>query len=185
MHTSQCNPFSFEEIGIWKLPNLLSDDFDESLIHSNEEVRCPTLEDPATSFGELYTQEKVRFLTSTCTNFTAGQSKHKQTSGASSFASFLMVEFREEDAIAAAAAASTAWASLCLFSFLPRFLASLTSRRNWFTKIRSHFLLLKASSSRERFWTTFAINFSARKKKRFQEINETTAALMGKFHALC
>jgi hypothetical protein len=31
---------------------LLLDDFNESL------VRCPTLEDPATSFGEFYTQEK-------------------------------------------------------------------------------------------------------------------------------
>jgi len=31
---------------------LLFDEFNESL------VRCPTLEDPATSFGELYTKQK-------------------------------------------------------------------------------------------------------------------------------
>jgi hypothetical protein len=61
MHTSQYNPFSLEEIGRRKLPDFLSDDilllddFDESLACGNE-VRCPTLEDPAASLGELYKQ---------------------------------------------------------------------------------------------------------------------------------
>jgi hypothetical protein len=50
-------------------------------------------------------------------------------------ASFLAVAFFEVGGIEGAVAARIARASLCLLSEFPRFLASLRSRRNWFTMI--------------------------------------------------
>jgi len=72
----------------------------------------------------------------------------------SSDISFLSDVFLEDVAAAAVAAARTAWACLFLCSFLPCFLASLTSWKYLLTRTSSHLRPCCSSISRGSFLAT-------------------------------
>jgi len=160
-------------------------DWTKSEYFSNEILGIATLESisfgrginreemPALTLAVLYFWNQVKMIrqitaSNNCKLSFEGKKKNPKVNekitswqADSSKASFLNDEDREEAAAAAVAAARTAWASLCLLSFLPRFFASLTSQRYWLTSTSSQLFPLAASISWGRCLATLDIKLSA------------------------